>query len=701
MSVNKISNLKSLIYGSLYSLILIYIISGFGILNPKNRNWLSIGDGTGLISWEFFRDQPLWQFPLGLNSMYGLEISNSIAFDGQIPLLSLALHPFSNYLITPFQYGGIFIFITFLLNFYFSTKIFNFFKFSNFQNIISSIILSSLPVTLNRTIENTHYPLSSTWIILAAVYLSFNKSTSILNWSLLVIIVCLIHLYYLPFVFVILFFSSLFLLSNDRNLIKQIAKTYIFMFISLITTMWIVGYFLPGIDSADVGYGLFRSSLSSLFDPSGWSQIFPDLNELDGAYEGFGFIGTTSILTLILNLFLIKKIKVSHYKLFVPLFTSAILLFAISLSNKISILNYEIFDFEIPDYLEEIVGIYRSSGRFIWLLSILLLLFPLVQIQANLSKKTFSVFLVSISLVTFIDYYPHLISQRETRFSSTFKSNLTNDAWKTIFECYEKIRVYPPTVSVENYYNFLLLASDQDLGINTGKISRVDSKEIDLAYEQMHKEFNTGELQPDSFYVFTQADFIIPELVEFQKNLALLTLDDDSGYGEMNGHVFIAPKITECNKGVQIKSEIIRFGNSETRKYKGEKIQFGVDQDTSKYILAGFSALEDWGVWSVDNDSKIIFNTINLGSKNKLVIEAKDHSLPQNTFSISINRNKVGECRFRLDFSTCEVPFDFSNFDQRILTLSISPKIIRNSKDLGLSDDSRNLGLGLKSLSIS
>ena len=701
MSDNKISNLKSLILGSLYSLILIYIIGGLGVLNPRNKNWLSIGDGTGQISWEFFRDQPLWQFPLGLNPKYGLEISNSIALDGQIPLLSLVLHPFSNYLITPFQYFGIFIFLTFMLNFYFSTKIFNYFKFSNFQNIISSIILSSLPITLNRTIENTHYALSSTWIIFAAIYLSIKKSTSILNWSLLVIIVCLIHPYYLPFVFVIFFFSSLNLLLNDRNLIKQIAKTYIFMFISLISTMWIVGYFLPGIDSSDVGYGLFRSSLSSLFDPSGWSQIIPDLNELDGAYEGFGFIGTTSILTLILYLFLIKKIKVNHYKPFVPLFTSAILLFVVSLSNKISILDHEIFDFAIPKYLEDIIGIYRSSGRFIWLLSILLLLFPLVQIQANIRKKNFSIFLVSISLLTFIDYYPHLTSQRETKFSAPYKSNLTDDAWSSIFECYEKIRVYPPTVSVENYYNFLLLASSQSLGINTGRFSRVDSQKIELAYERMHKEFNTGKLQNDSFYVFTQADFIIPELVEFQKNLALLTLDDNSGYGELNGYVFIAPKIAECNKGDQIKNKVIRYGKIETIKYAGEKLQFGVGKDTSKYILAGFSALEDWGVWSVDNDSRIILNTINLENKTKLMIEARDLSYPQNTFSISVNQNKVGECRFTLDFSTCSVPFDFSNFNQRILTLSISPKIIRSPKELGLSDDSRNLGLGLKSLSIS
>jgi hypothetical protein len=253
---------------------------------------------------------------------------------------------------------------------------------------------------------------------------------------------------------------------------------------------------------------------------------------------------------------------------------------------------------------------------------------------------------------------------------------------------------------VENYYNFLLVASSQKLGINTGRFGRTNANAISEAYETMHKEFNTGKLQENSFYVFTQADFIIPELVEFQKNLAIQTLGDSSGYGELNGYIFIAPNISNCIGGERIKKQIQRYGISEPRKYMGEKIQFGIGKDTSKYILAGFSALEDWGVWSVDNDSRIILNTSNLEDKTKLIIEARDLSFPQNLFTFSINGIKVDECSFDLNFSTCEIPFAFKNFDERILNLSIIPKIIRSPKDLGLSEDTRNLGLGLKSISI-
>jgi predicted permease len=40
----------------------------------------------------------------------------------------------------------------------------------------------------------------------------------------------------------------------------------------------------------------------SLIDPSGWSIILPDLGEPDGAYEGFSFLGFSTIFLLIILL---------------------------------------------------------------------------------------------------------------------------------------------------------------------------------------------------------------------------------------------------------------------------------------------------------------------------------------------------------------------------------------------------------------
>ena len=175
------------------------MISGVKIINPRNVDWLSVGDGTAEISWEFFRRQPVFQFPLGLNPNYGLEISSTVALDGQIPLLSFIFHPIANILPERFQYIGIFMLINFALNFYVAKRIFLFLKFNEYQSVISAAILASSPVILNRVIENTHYNLISAWIIFTAIYLVLRENMNFKAWVLLFGLSVLINIYYLPF----------------------------------------------------------------------------------------------------------------------------------------------------------------------------------------------------------------------------------------------------------------------------------------------------------------------------------------------------------------------------------------------------------------------------------------------------------------------------------------------------------------------
>ena len=181
----KLNNSFYIIISFIFSLITLFIISGLRIINPRNTGWLVIGDGEMEIAWEFFRYQPIFQIPLGLNPKYGLETSTTIAFDAQIPLMSLILHPLSPFLGERFQYIGIFLFFTFALNFYFASKIFQYLNLSEYQVILNSIIMSLSPIILNRFIENTHYTLTSAWLILWAIYLNLNnKKDNIINYKI-------------------------------------------------------------------------------------------------------------------------------------------------------------------------------------------------------------------------------------------------------------------------------------------------------------------------------------------------------------------------------------------------------------------------------------------------------------------------------------------------------------------------------------
>jgi hypothetical protein len=701
-ALTKHRNTISLVESFMYALFLLMLTSGLKIINPKNTSWLSFGDGTSEIAWEFFRQQPILQFPLGLNPRYGLEISSTIAFDGQIPLMSLLLHPIGPILPERFQYFGLFIFLTFALNFAFAKRIFNILKFDHFQSSVSAILLASSPVILNRFIENTHYSLTSSWILFAAISLSITKNSSSIKWGLLYISAILIHLYFLPFVIIIHVLTLISLTFNSRNLVIKNYLSFLAILFVTVITLFIVGYFFGGISGKDVGYGLFRSTLFSLVDSSGWSVMIPDIAEPDGAYEGFSYLGLPTILVIILNIILGRQRTFDSQNLaFMPVWVSSIILFVFSLSNKISAGKFELFSFNVPTSLSLITSTFRSSGRFTWLLVFTLFIFTIFKLKNKMSQKRFSIILIAILGITLADYFPQLQSHKNTKFTTTTVSNLTDPSWQSISECYRNIRVYPPTVAVENGYEFVTLAYEQNLGINTGRFSRLNQVAILEAYDEMHREFNTGYYREDSFYIFSNAEYILPDLVDFQKNLAIQTLNENSSYGDLNGYTFIAPNLKNCQRGESLKSSSLRFGPPSTKIYKGEQLRFGLNQNSEKYILIGFSALEDWGVWSVDEYSKITFNTRDIDSFTRINIQARDLTSPPNSFSVFVNSQSIGTCSFSTEFSLCSLNYDFSNLKTNIVSIEFKPSIIRSPKSLGNSDDTRNLGFGLTGIYLS
>jgi hypothetical protein len=236
------------------------------------------------------------------------------------------------------------------------------------------------------------------------------------------------------------------------------------------------------------------------------------------------------------------------------------------------------------------------------------------------------------------------------------------------------------------------------MAINTGRFGRVNQSAVLSSYDLMHKEFKAGEYRNDSFYVFTNADFVSPEFVEYQKNLAFHTLDDDSASGSMDGYSFIAPNLKNCNKGDDIKYVAKSFGAPENQKYNGEKLFFGKEKDSSKYILAGFSALEEWGVWSVTKSTEIFLNSSDSKKFSTINLIARDLTTPANKIEVSINNTKIGSCAFSTEFSTCSIKFEPNILNSNVIHLGFSSSLLRSAKDVGLSENSQPNGFGMKSL---
>ena len=693
----------TLVESFIFSLTLIGFSSGIKILNPTNTDWLQVGDGTMEIAWEFFRDQPVFQFPLGLNPRYGLEISSTMAFDGQIPLFSLLFHPFETFLPDRFQYIGIYLLICFILNYYTSKLIFRHLGLNLLNSGLASIILSTSPIILNRYIENTHYSLTSSFLLFTTILLILRVDLNFFKWLFLYIFAILIFLYYIPFILL----AHLFLLAksfkNKRIKFSQLLIELFLIFGASIGSMYLIGFFYGGVSSSDVGYGLFKSSLTSFIDPSGWSQIIPDLPETYGAYEGFAYVGVPSIILTLLYISLLGKPKRINRNLsesFKILWITSIFLYLFSLSNKISFGSLELFEYQLPAQFTFLTSTFRSTGRFSWLIVYVIFIWLVFTMSEKLTSKNMSILLLILTLIHILDISQQLISQRDLKFSKSYVSDLQNPAWTELRNCYEKIRIYPPSMAPDNYYNFVNLALEQDLSINTGRFGRGNIDLINKSYEKMHEDFQLSTLESDSFYIFTTATYVNPDITNYHKSQAIFSLNDRSGWGELDGYTFLAPNILNCEKVDEIKENLKGIGSDIKNRYQGETLKFGLSQDSSKYRLERFSPLQQWGVWSVGESSSIILNLKNDFKPSRLVITGKSDSSEVNFFDFDINGTYAGQCPLGGTLSNCEINLGNFEFKNSILKINVKPKKTFLRNNLDSTNMEFAVGLGITSLKL-
>ena len=140
---------KSLIIQILISLscFLAYSFFNYEIIDPENFSWFLESTVTNdiqtyWISWEFFRNTGVLQFPLFANPQYGEGLNLSIFHTDSIPLAAIFFRSVSEFLAVDFQYFGIWILLSFFLMIYFSTKLINLFVKNNKLSLLFSIFFA-------------------------------------------------------------------------------------------------------------------------------------------------------------------------------------------------------------------------------------------------------------------------------------------------------------------------------------------------------------------------------------------------------------------------------------------------------------------------------------------------------------------------------------------------------------------------------
>lgn len=485
-------------------------LHGIAVVDPTFISWLMQRDSaTHFMGWHFFRFEP-WSFPIGIIKSYVYPQGTSIVFTDSIPLMALPLKLFSPVLSQSFQYLGLWVLLSYILQGYFGAKLMR--QVTNNQAFIfiGTLFFLLSPVMQRRAFNHT--ALVSHWVILAALYLYFcdENRAKLYNWTILLVSASLIHFYLLFMAGVIWGAYLCRLKCCSTTAIKMITIT---IGITALT-MWATGYFVVGVSATSVpGYGerSMMNLLAPIIPPFNNSFAFnpvkflpPISSALLGQKEGFNYLGlgTLGLVTFALYQYLINPLdlKLSRHR---PLVFVAFFLTLLAVSNKVTFYDSVLFEVSIPVFVKQTLGIMHAGGRMFWPVAYLLILisFAIIERANKSSSPTAFFILIMLIIIQAIDVWPG--HEYRSRGSVQFDNPLRSKEWGEIVSKISHIEIVPPERNGDDYLPFALLAANNGKTINVGRVARTAPEQIHAATID-YLGFKEGKLRMDTLYVIRE-----------------------------------------------------------------------------------------------------------------------------------------------------------------------------------------------------
>jgi len=466
-------------------------IGGGPTINPLNAGWLS---GDWLQHWLgflFFKREP-WAFPLGTLSTIPYPIGTTIAFTDSNPLVAIPLKLVAGWLPDELQFIGLWLALCFVLQGYFGARLASVVTDNRVMQWLGGCLFAMSPVLPNRVGHDT---LCAQWILLALLYLGFRRYADARSLGrsaraavALVWLSAAIHPYLLAMS------VALALACQGRMAIdyalpwRSAARNAALMFAGALSIMAIVGYF--GGESATLGgFGLYSADVLALVDPRHTSHVIPPLPTTDAQWEGFAFLGVGGLATVGIAAIVAairRPVRFGGRWLVIAVIGA---MAVYSLSSEIRLGGEVIARVPIGyRWLGSLTDTFRASGRFIWPLHYLLLLFgvwglsrPAVTWRKTVATATFGAALVFQAWDFRMN--PFWFSQKTRR-----EVDVSSRSFALVKGHFDHLALYPAQVTPACgrafdealVYRYALAAYRLGLTYNSGTFARVDPRRAAL-----------------------------------------------------------------------------------------------------------------------------------------------------------------------------------------------------------------------------
>jgi Family of unknown function (DUF6311) len=289
----------------------VYVV-GYRVINPFDTSWLWGDPAHSQLGWAFFRHEPLLSLPLGWSRALGYPLGEPIAWLDCVPIVALLLWPLRDILPWDFQYLGLVFAFNCVLQLCFGYRIsWHLTGHSRLIAIAGALLFLVAPPFVFRS--SGHFPLTSHWLILAALTLYLTSSAAPAKWRLaagaaLCFLAATIHAYIM--VMVLLIDTGAHLRTAMSS--KEVAGTslgarlyWIGLRVGISLASAIAGLLIFGLlrplelrAYAEGGYSAFSMNLLALIDPGEFGALVLKSQPQVGIfqYEGYNYLGLGVIL---------------------------------------------------------------------------------------------------------------------------------------------------------------------------------------------------------------------------------------------------------------------------------------------------------------------------------------------------------------------------------------------------------------------
>ena len=445
-------------------------------------------------------------------------------------------------------------------------------------------------------------------------------------------------------------------------------------------------------------------NLLSPFDPDGmWSWLLVDQASAPGDYEGFSYLGLGMLILIPLASYVWLKKKSWHFSLSTRVLGCVcIALLAYAISNQIALGGHEFAFYNITSRpLQLLVNIFRNSGRFFWPVYYLLYLAVIVCIGTYFKRSIALSILLATLCIQLADsskawaYFHQKYLAPQTKVTA-----LSSPLWQPLLMPYQSILLVLPKNQAPQWQAFSQLAVQFNKTVNVGYFARTDLHNEEQVRRELANQVLQNTLSPHALYLFE--DNALWQAVLKQKSAADFA-------GVLDGFRVLAPNFKSESQFTTAFSDILPAHADKELFAIPLTIQFSDQGSGRRYFAYGWSDPEAAGTWSNGARATLIIPTPHyLATPLQLSITADAFLAPGKSTQevrILINGQPIQSWTHteQNNLQTHQFVLPANRLVSNGQNLQIEFELIKPTSpaQLGISDDSRQLGIRLKSLVIS